>query len=397
MVDASKYGMQAVALTDHGNLMGAFHFVKEINKYNKSIISKSEDSKLDGEIPNRIPIKPIIGCEFFVCEDHENKSHKDNGYQVVFLAKNKMGYENLVKMTSLAFTNGFYYVPRIDRGIVESYKDDLIVLSGNLNGEISSKLLNVGENQAEEALLWWKNQFGEDFYLELMRHGQEDEDRINPVIIKFSKKHNVSLIATNNTYYLDKAEANAHDILLCVKDGEKQSTPIGRGRGYRYGLPNQEYYFKSSSEMKELFSDIPDAIINMKKISDKIESFDLARDVLLPKFDIPEKFKNPKDDIEGTKHGENAYLRHLTYEGAKKRYKELTNELKERIDFELQTIQKTGYPGYFLIVEDFIRVARDLGVSVGPGRGSAAGSVVPYCLWITNIDPIKYNLLLKDF
>ena len=209
---------------------------------------------------------------------------------------------------------------------------------------------------------------GEDFYLELMRHGQEDEDRINPVIIKFSKKHNVSLIATNNTYYLDKTEANAHDILLCVKDGEKQSTPIGRGRGYRYGLPNQEYYFKSSSEMKELFSDIPDAIINMQKISDKIESFELTRDVLLPKFDIPEKFKNPKDEIEGTKHGENAYLRHLAYEGAKKRYKELTNELKERIDFELQTIQKTGYPGYFLIVEDFIRVARDLGVSVGPGR-----------------------------
>ena len=389
--------MQAVALTDHGNLMGAFHFVKEINKYNQSIISKSEDSKLDGEIPNRNPIKPIIGCEFFVCEDHENKSHKDNGYQVVFLAKNKRGYENLVKMTSLAFTNGFYYVPRIDRGIVEIYKDDLIVLSGNLNGEISSKLLNVGENQAEEALLWWKKQFGEDFYLELMRHGQEDEDRINPVIIKFSKKHNVSLIATNNTYYLDKTEANAHDILLCVKDGEKQSTPIGRGRGYRYGLPNQEYYFKSSSEMKELFSDIPDAIINMQKISDKIESFELARDVLLPKFDIPEKFKNPKDKIEGTKHGENAYLRHLAYEGAKKRYKELTNELKERIDFELQTIQKIGYPGYFLIVEDFIRVARDLGVSVGPGRGSAAGSVVAYCLWITNIDPIKYNLLFERF
>ena len=398
LVDATaKNGMQAVALTDRGNLMGAFHFVKEINKYNQSIISKSEDSKLDGEIPNRNTIKPIIGCEFFVCEDHENKSHKDNGYQVVFLAKNKRGYENLVKMTSLAFTNGFYYVPRIDRGIVESYKDDLIVLSGNLNGEISSKLLNVGENQAEEALLWWKNQFGEDFYLELMRHGQEDEDRINPVIIKFSKKHNVSLIATNNTYYLDKTEANAHDILLCVKDGEKQSTPIGRGRGYRYGLPNQEYYFKSSSEMKELFSDIPDAIINMQKISDKIESFELARDVLLPKFDIPEKFKNSKDEIEGTKHGENAYLRHLAYEGAKKRYIELTNELKERIDFELQTIQKTGYPGYFLIVEDFIRVARDLGVSVGPGRGSAAGSVVAYCLWITNIDPIKYNLLFERF
>ena len=398
LVDAtSKAGMSAVALTDHGNLMGAFHFVKEVKKHNQSILNNVAKPITDDQTFQSNSIKPIIGCEFFVCEDHTNKSHKDNGYQIVFLAKNKKGYENLVKMSSLAFTKGFYYVPRIDRSIIENFKDDLIVLSGNLNGEVSSKLLNVGEIQAEEALLWWKDLFGDDFYLELMRHGQEDEDRINPVILKFSKKHNVSLVATNNTYYIDKSEANAHDILLCVKDGEKQSTPIGRGRGYRYGLPNQEYYFKNSSEMKELFKDIPESIINMEKISDKVESFDLARDVLLPKFDIPKEFINTDDEIKGTKHGENTYLRHLTFEGAKKRYKVLTDELNERINFELKTIEKTGYPGYFLIVEDFIREARKLGVSVGPGRGSAAGSVVAYCLWITNIDPVKYNLLFERF
>ena len=398
LVDAtSKAGMSAVALTDHGNLMGAFHFVKEVKKHNQSILNNVAKPITEDQTFQSKSIKPIIGCEFFVCEDHTNKSHKDNGYQIVFLAKNKKGYENLVKMSSLAFTKGFYYVPRIDRSIIENFKDDLIVLSGNLNGEVSSKLLNVGEIQAEEALLWWKDLFGDDFYLELMRHGQEDEDRINPVILKFSKKHNVSLVATNNTYYIDKSEANAHDILLCVKDGEKQSTPIGRGRGYRYGLPNQEYYFKNSSEMKELFKDIPESIINMEKISDKVESFDLARDVLLPKFDIPKEFINTDDEIKGTKHGENTYLRHLTFGGAKNRYKVLTDELNERINFELKTIEKTGYPGYFLIVEDFIREARKLGVSVGPGRGSAAGSVVAYCLWITNIDPVKYNLLFERF
>ena len=350
-----------------------------------------------GEGFHQKPIKPIVGCEFFVCEDHTNKSQKDNGYQMVFLAKNKKGYQNLVKMSSLAFTDGFYYVPRIDRGIVEQYKDDLIVLSGNLYGEVPSKILNVGEHQAEEALLWWNAQFGADFYIELMRHGQQDEDHVNAVLINFAERHKINLLATNNTYYIDQTEANAHDILLCVKDGEKQSTPIGRGRGYRYGLPNQEYYFKSAEEMKQLFQDVPDAILNMQEVVDKIEPFELAREVLLPKFDIPKEFEHPSDATEGTNHGENAYLRHLSYEGAKKRYGTLTDEIRERLDFELQTIENTGYPGYFLIVEDFIREARNMDVSVGPGRGSAAGSVVAYCLWITNIDPIKYDLLFERF
>jgi DNA polymerase-3 subunit alpha len=394
---ASAQKMPAVAMTDHANMMGAFHFVSQVLNYNKSAEAKNTAAIEAGERPTEITLKPIVGVEFFVCDNHLDKTVKDNGYQMVFLAKNKKGYHNLAKMSSIAYTKGFYYVPRIDRNIIEQYKEDIIVLSGNLSGEISSKILNIGEAQAEEALLWWKEKFGEDFYIEVMRHKQEDEDRVNTSLIALAKKYDVKLIATNNTYYINKKDANAHDILLCVKDGEKQATPIGRGRGFRYGLPNQEYYFKSQDEMKALFADIPDAILNIQEIVDKIEIYKLAREVLLPKFDIPEEFLVPEDETDGGKRGENKYLRHLTYEGAKIRYGELTPEVTERLDFELATIEKTGYPGYFLIVQDFIAEARRRDVSVGPGRGSAAGSVVAYCLWITNIDPIKYDLLFERF
>ncbi|RCS28270.1 DNA polymerase III subunit alpha [Polaribacter sp. WD7] len=379
---AAKNNMPAVAMTDTANMMAAFHFVSAVLNHNKNADT---------------PIKPIIGCEFNVCEDHTNKSQKDNGYQVVLLAKNKRGYHNLAKMSSIAFVDGFYYVPRIDREIIKKYKDDIIVLTGNLYGEVPSKILNLGKKQAEEALLWWKNEFQDDFYIELMRHNQQDETIVNETLLKFSKKHDIKIVATNNTFYLEKKDANAHDILLCVKDGEKQATPKGKGRGYRYGLPNEEYYFKSSDEMKTLFADLPEAIINIQEIVDKIEIFTLARDVLLPAFDIPDEFKDAKDEEDGGKRGENNFLRHLTYEGAKKRYGEITEAIKERLDFELEVIEKTGYPGYFLIVEDFIREARNMDVAVGPGRGSAAGSVVAYCLWITNIDPIKYDLLFERF
>ncbi|SNR14594.1 DNA polymerase III subunit alpha [Tenacibaculum jejuense] len=379
---AAKDNMSAVALTDTGNMMAAFHFTSAVANHNKSA---------------ETPLKPIVGCEFFICEDHKDKTRKDNGYQVVLLAKNKRGYHNLAKMSSTAFVDGFYYVPRIDKEIVKQYKEDVIVLTGNLYGEVPNKILNVGEKQAEEALLWWKEEFGDDLYIELMRHGQEDEDAVNRTLLEFAKKHEIKIVATNNTYYLGKEEANAHDILLCVKDGEKQATPKGRGRGYRYGLPNDEYYFKSTEEMKKLFADIPEAISNIQEIVDKVEAFTLARDVLLPAFEIGEEFQDAQDEVDGGKRGENNYLRHLTYEGAKIRYGELTEKITERLDFELDVIAKTGYPGYFLIVEDFIRAAREMGVSVGPGRGSAAGSVVAYCLWITNIDPIKYDLLFERF
>ncbi|WP_159636162.1 DNA polymerase III subunit alpha [Sphingobacterium composti Ten et al. 2007 non Yoo et al. 2007] len=394
---AAKNNMPAVALTDHGNMMGAFHFVSRVLGHNKDIEAKNKEAIEAGEEPTGQIIKPIVGCEFYICDDRKDKTRKDNGYQVVFLAKNKAGYHNLAKMASIAYTEGFYYVPRIDKTIVEQYKENLIVLSGNLQGEIPSKVLNIGENQAEEALIWWKKQFGEDFYMEIMRHGQEDENRVNETLISLAKKHNVKLVATNNTYYVNKADAHAHDILLCVKDGEKLSTPVGRGRGFRFGMPNQEYYFKSSEEMKKAFADLPDAIINIQEVIDKVEIYSLFRDVLLPKFEIPEEFIHPEDDVDGGKRGENAFLRHLTYEGAKRRYKELTDEITERLDFELATIERTGYPGYFLIVQDFIAEARRMGVSVGPGRGSAAGSAVAYCLGITNLDPIMYDLLFERF
>lgn len=393
----AKNGFPAVAMTDTGNMMGAFHFVSAVMNHNKGASAKNKALVESGSAPTETEIKPIVGCEFNVCDNHLDKSKKDNGNQIVLLAKNKNGYHNLAKMSSIAFTDGFYYVPRIDRAIVEKYKEDIMVLSGNLYGEIQSKILNIGENQAEEALIWWKEQFGDDFYLEVMRHNQEDENRVNKTLIEFSQKHNVKLIATNNTYYLNKEDANAHDILLCVKDGEKQATPIGRGRGYRYGLPNQEYYYKSEEEMKNLFADLPEAIINIQEIVDKVEIYSLYRDVLLPKFDIPEEFFVAEDEADGGVRGENKYLRHLTMVGATKRYGEITESIQERLDFELLTISNSGYPGYFLIVQDFIAEARNMDVSVGPGRGSAAGSAVAYCLGITNIDPIKYDLLFERF
>jgi len=379
---AAKDNMSAVALTDTGNMMAAFQFVSAVLNHNKSA---------------ETPLKPIVGCEMFVCNDHTNKNIKDNGYQIVFLAKNKNGYHNLAKMSSKAYVDGFYYVPRIDREIIKQYKEDLIVLTGSLYGEVPNKILNVGEKQAEDALLWWKEEFGDDLYIELMRHNQEDEDVVNKTLLEFAQKHQIKTVATNNTYYLSKEDANAHDILLCVKDGEKQNTPIGKGRGFRYGLPNNEYYFKSSDEMKQLFANHPEAIINIQEIVDKIEPFDLARDVLLPAFDIPEEFQDLADKDDNGKRGENNYLKHLTYEGAKERYGEITESIKERLNFELEVIANTGYPGYFLIVQDFIKEARRMGVSVGPGRGSAAGSAVAYCLTITNIDPIKYDLLFERF
>ena len=388
----SDMNMKAVAITDLGNMMGAFRFVDAVKKKNKQIQYFNENNDKKKNL-----IKPIVGCVLNVCEDHLNKNYRDNGYQMVFLAKNKNGYSNLSNLSSLAYTKGFYYVPRVDKKLILDYKDDLIVLSGNLFGEISNKILTTGTKEAEDSLIWWKNNFKDDFYIELNRHGQEDEDTVNKVLLEFSEKHQIKLVATNNTFYLDNNSADAHDILLCVKDGEKLSTPKGRGRGFRYGLPNNEYYFKSPDEMKEIFSDIPSAISNTNEIVSKVQAFDLNNEVLLPKFEIPDEFIDSDDENDSGKRGENKYLRHLTYLGAEKRYEKLDESLKDRIEFELKTIKNTGYPGYFLIVEDFIRKAREMKVSVGPGRGSAAGSVVAYCLWITNIDPIKYDLLFERF
>ncbi|MCX6180706.1 MAG: DNA polymerase III subunit alpha [Bacteroidetes bacterium] len=394
---AADMNMPAVALTDLGNMMAAFDFVSALKKHNDNIAKQKKEAEEKGEPFNKIPLKGIVGCEFHLCKDRKNKTVKDNGYQIPMIAKNKKGYHNLAKLSSSGFIEGSYYVPRIDRDILLQLKSDIIVFTGGLKGEIADLILNVGERQAEEAFLWWKEQFGDDFYAQLTRHGLEEENRVNDTLLKFCKAHGVKYFAANETFYLNKEDANAHDILLCVKEGEKKSTPIGRGRGFRYGFPNDEYYFKSTEEMKMLFKDLPEAIITTNEIVEKIESYKLAADVLLPKFEIPEEFKNPDDVTDGGKRGENAYLLHLTNVGAQKRYGEVTPEIQERLTFELDTISKSGYPGYFLIVQDFIAKAREMGVSVGPGRGSAAGSAVAYCTGITNVDPIKYDLLFERF
>ena len=375
----SEQKMSAVALTDKANMMGCFHFYKAVKNYNDGLNNQNEK------------IKPILGCELNVCENRLDKSYRDDGYQIVFLAKNKVGYENLMKMCSIGYTEGFYYVPRIDKDLVKKYRDGLIVLSGSKYGEISNKIINVGEKQASDACVWWKENFSNDFYLEMNNHGEEENEIINAQLSKFSKIHGVKLIATNNTKYISKEDANAHDILLCVKDGQQQSTPIGRGRGFRYGLKNQEYYFKTKEEMTKIFENYPDAINNISELVDKVEFYDLRRDVLLPKFSIPDNFKSKSNDIE------NEYLKYLTYEGADHKYEKINDDLKEKIDFELGVIKNSGYPGYFLIVQDLINAAKEMGVSVGPGRGSVAGSIVAYCLGITKIDPIKYDLLFERF
>ena len=378
---AKEYKMPAVAITDTGNLYAAYKFVREaINN----------------------DIKPILGCELYLTADHKirkfTKENPDRRSTIVILAKDRLGYQNLSKLSSQAFIDGLYAgCPRIDKELLLQHKEGLIVTTGGLTAEIPNLILNVGESQAEEAFKWWYQNFGDDFYVELIRHGLDEEEHVNQVLLSFAHKYGVKYFASNNVYYINKEDAISHDILLCVKDGELKETPIGRGRGFRFGFPNDEFYFKSQEQMKELFKDLPESIATTQDIVDKIEVYDLKRDVLLPAFDIPKEFIDPKDKEDGGKRGENNYLRHLTYEGAKKRYPEITSEIRERLDFELLTIEKTGYPGYFLIVQDFTTEAHKLGVSVGPGRGSAAGSAVAYCTGITNVDPIAYDLLFERF
>jgi len=404
----ADYNMPAVALTDHGNMYATFLFWQTVEKQNKSI--KAHNEAIDkGEKceAKKNEIKCLIGCELFVTKDHKDKSKQDNGYSIPFLAKSKKGYENLSKLSSIGFTEGMYYVPRIDKEILLEYKSDLICFTGSLQGEIPSLILNVGEEQAEEAFVWYKEQFGEDFYVELNRHNLPDEDHVNDVLLRFAKKHHVKYFAANNNYYLDKKNAYSRDILISVKEGLNFSSDAelkelkNNPRLGRLFFPNNEFYFKSPQEMAKAFADLPEALECTSEIVAKIESFKLGRDVLLPKFKIPTEFlderdNDPADEGKGNR-GENAYLKYLTYIGAQKKYPNMSAETKERIDFELSVMERMGFPGYFLIVSDFTTEARRLGVSVGPGRGSAAGSAVAFCLGITNVDPIKYDLLFERF
>ncbi len=406
----------AVGMVDIGNMMGAFKFVSAMEDVNaardkayKSYLEKKKEAEEKGEDfteaePPKEPLMPVLGCEFFISDRYEQKQFTkddpDKRTQVVLLAKDFEGYKNLAKLSSIGFVKGFYFgVPRISRELIAQYKEGVIALTSGINGDIPDAILNIGEQKGKELFKWWKDTFGDDFYVQLQNHELPEEEHLNEVLLQLAEKYEVKILAQNETYYTNKEDANIQDILMCIKDGEKLSTPVGKGFGKRKGLSTQEYYIKNSDDVKKTFMAYPDAFEAYEDFLAKFKPYRLKRDVLLPKFDIPEQFIHAEDDVDGGKRGEMAYLTHLTYEGAKKRYVEtgITDEIKERLDFELDVIANTGYPGYFLIVQDFCNEARKMGVWVGPGRGSAAGSAVAYCIGITNVDPIKYDLLFERF
>jgi DNA polymerase-3 subunit alpha len=430
MKKAQADGMPAVALTDHGNMFGAFNFVAEANKYN---------------------VKPIVGCEFYLVEDRHKKAfsrekgEKDVRHHQLLLAKDQAGYHNLSKLCSMSFIEGVYSkFPRIDKELLEKYHEGLIATSCCIGAEIPQTILFKTEAEAEEKLKWWLNMFGEDYYIEIQRHGLmnfdgtgKNQEDVNQVLLRLAHKHNVKVICTNDSHYVDQTDYAAHDLLLCVNTGEEQSNPIGdvhtnyytlmTGQGEvkydllenlrrdnsrdekaqrqlrrideelqkpkphtRFGFANDQFFFKNQAQMNELFIDVPESVDNTNEIVDKITPPKLQRDILLPNFPLPPQFANADE-----------FLRDLTYkgafEGAKPRYSVRTAEIEERLDYELRIIQTMGFAGYFLITQDFINHGRSVGVAVGPGRGSAAGSAVAYCVRITNIDPIKYSLLFERF
>src|SRR5215204_2937844 len=384
--------MPALAISDHGNMFGVFEFVAEAYKH------KSEDGSLK--------VKPIVGCEFYITTDRHRKTFskedKDPRHHQILLAKNEIGYKNLVKLTSLGFIEGMYSkYPRIDKELILKYHEGLIATTCCLGALVPQAILRKSEADAEKEFKWWLDLFGEDYYVELQRHGMKEQDVVNEVLVKFAQKYNVKIIASNDSHYVDQTDSTAHDILLCINTGEKLATPALREfsdddimvKDKRFAFPNDQFYFKTTEEMSKNFSDLPEAIDNTNEIVDKVSVLNLKKDILLPAFPIPKEFQLHDD----SNLNQWEYLKHITYEGAKGRYSEITEEVRERIDFELFTIKTMGFAGYFLIVSDFIKAGRELGVFVGPGRGSAAGSVAAYCIGITNIDPIKYNLLFERF
>ncbi len=378
--------MRAVAITDHGNMFGVFKFVAEAGKHNTP------------ENPNKI--KPIVGCEFYVVDNmHKRaftKDDKDVRYHQLLLAKDAEGYKNLVKLCSYGYMEGLYgKYPRIDKELILKYHKGLIATTCCLGASVPRVILRKGEDEGEKEFKWWLDIFGEDYYVELQRHNIPEQNTVNEVLLKLAKKYNVKIIASNDSHYVDQEDSNAHDILLCINTGEKQSTPTMKdfgdddsvsSKGKRFAFYNNEFYFKTTAEMTQLFSDLPQAIDNTNEIVDKITPLKLKQDIMLPNYQIPDGFATQDD-----------FLYDMTYKGAKERYKEITPEVDERLRFELFTIKTMGFAGYFLIVADFINHGKDIGVFVGPGRGSAAGSAVAYCIGITNIDPIKYNLLFERF
>lgn len=376
---AAADGMKGLAITDHGNMFGVFQFVAEAAKH-------------EG-------VKPIVGCEFYVVQDRHRRSFtkedKDKRFHQLFLAKNAEGYKNLVKLCSLGYIEGMYgKYPRIDKELILQYHEGLIATSCCIGAMVPQAILKKGEDEARKEFEWWLDLFGEDYYIEIQRHHMQEQDRVNEVLLRWAKEYKVKVICTNDSHYVDQKDSNAHDILLCINTGEKQATPAIRefveegtvSKHGRFAFWNDQFYFKTQAEMGELFKDVPQSLDNTLEIVDKCEHLKLKKDILLPNFVVPQEFQTQDE-----------YLRHLTYEGARQRYKDITPEIEERLNFELHTVKTMGFAGYFLIVSDFIKAGRDLGVFVGPGRGSAAGSAVAYCIGITNIDPIKYQLLFERF
>ena len=393
--------MPALAITDHGNMFGAFKFVSQAWKKTK-VIGKDKEGK---DILAPI-VKPIVGCEFYVVKDRHvkqfTKEVKDHRFHQVLLAKNAIGYQNLIKLTSLGYIEGMYSkYPRIDKELILKYHEGLIATTCCIGAYVPQTILKQDEAAAEKEFKWWLDIFGEDYYIEIQRHQIPEQEIINAQLLKFAKKYKVNVIATNDSHYINEDDANAHDILLCINTGEKQATPGFDDfvndeiqiKNRRFKFPNNEFYFKTQEQMTALFSDLPESIDNTNAIVDKIDVLNLKKDILLPAFPIPKEFQIHKE----ANMNQWELLKHLTWEGANKRYPEITTELQERIDFELFTIRTMGFAGYFLIVSDFIQAGRNMGVFVGPGRGSAAGSVVAFCIGITNIDPIKYQLLFERF
>lgn len=395
--------MPALAISDHGNMFGVFEFVAEAHRH------KDENGNLK--------VKPVVGCEFYVTENRHQKTftkdQRDKRVHQILLAKNETGYKNLIKLTSLGYTEGMYSkYPRIDKELIQKHHEGLIATTCCLGASIPQAILRKGEEEAENEFKWWLNIFQDDFYVELQRHGMQEQDKVNAVLIQLARKYKVKIIASNDSHYVEQDDFNAHDILLCINTGEKLSTPAIRDfadddvnvKDKRFAFPNDQFFFKTTQEMAKTFHDLPEALDNTNDIVGKIETLNLTRDILLPNFPVEKRFQiHTKEEKVGNykvspeSNNQWEYLKHLTYEGAATRYATLTDELRERIEFELFTIKTMGFAGYFLIVSDFIKAGRDKGVFIGPGRGSAAGSVVAYCIGITNIDPIKYNLLFERF
>ena len=429
-------GMRGMAITDHGNMFG----VKELYNYCNKINGKLKEQ-------GKEPFKPIFGCEMYVARrtkaDRVKEKGDAGGYHLIVLAKNYHGYKNLIKLVSRAWVDGFYSKPRTDRADLEKYHEDLIVCSACIAGEVPAKILKGDIPGAREAIEWYKSIFGDDYYLELQRHEVKDpnqranretfplQQRANKELIKLAKEYGIKVVCTNDCHFVDQENAEAHDHLLCLSTGKELNDPTRM-------LYSKQEWFKTREEMNEIFSDVPEALSNTLEILDKVETYSIDHSPIMPFFPIPKEFGteeetrkriSPEELFREFTTDENGneimsheeaekkikklggidklyrikfeadYLAKLAYDGAKRLYGEpLTDEVYERVKFELHIMKTMGFPGYFLIVQDFINSAEDeLGVMVGPGRGSAAGSVVAYCLGITKIDPIKYDLLFERF